>query len=441
MSVAIIGAGVAGLAAAYRLHRRGHTVTVYEAGPAPGGVVRTERRDGYLAEAGPNSLTETEPAVAALLEELGLAARRVEAAPAARTRYVLRDGRPSALPSSPAQLLASGVLSLGAKLRMLREPLVRRSRPEVEESIAAFVQRRLGTEILDYAADPFVGGIYAGDPAALSIRHAMPRLYALEQQHGSVIRGALAHAGQSRRPFSFPDGMAEIPRAMAAGLGDRIRTSAAVGRIAREGTGWVVRATDGDTRHDAVILAAPAHALGSLAVEGVAGPGPAELAQIPYAPVAVVALGFRRDDVAHSLDGFGLLVPAVERRSILGTLFSSTLFPGRAPAGCVLLTTFVGGARRPELVDLDPRALVALVRQELAELLGARGEPTFQLVVRWPRAIPQYVVGYGRWLRMMADVETLNPGCFLAGSYRGGISLGDALSSGLQAASRVGARR
>lgn len=437
MSVAIVGGGVTGLAAAYRLHSRGHLVTLYEAAPRVGGVVRTERRDGYLAEAGPNSLAEPAALAMALLDELGLVGRRVEAAPNARTRYILRAGRPVPLPSSPGALLSSGAFSLRAKLAILREPFVRRSDPAVEESVAAFFSRRLGTEVLAYAAEPFVGGIYAGDPAALSMRHALPRLYRLEQEHGSLVRGAVAKGQKPQPPISFPNGLGELPLTLAERLGDRIRLSTPVQGITRRASGWLVRGADGETRHDALILAVPAHVLGALPVEGAAGPGPAELAAIPYAPVAVVVLGFRRDDVAHPLDGFGLLVPAVERRRILGTLFSSSLFPGRAPPAHVTLTTFVGGARQPELAALEAGALVTLVRDEIAESLGARGEPTFRHVVRWPRAIPQYVLGYGRWLSLMADIETANPGLVLAGSYRGGIALGDALCSGLEAAARV----
>ncbi len=449
MSVAVLGGGVAGLAAAYRLSTQAHTVTLYEAGTRVGGVVRSERRDGYLAEAGPNSLSEPDPSVRGLLDELGLTSRQVEAAPAASNRYIVRDGRLVALPRSPSGLLTSRAFSAWAKIGLLREPFVAAGDPSRDESIADFVSRRFGRELLDYAAGPFVGGIHAGDPAALSMRHAMPRLFALEQEHGSIFRGVLARRRAARagggaaseapgRSVSFPDGMAEIPNALARRLGDRVRTGAPVEAIVPDGAGWMVRVGGGERRYDAVVCATPAHAFGGLRLGGEAGGRLAELAAIPYAPVAVVVLGFRRDEVAHPLDGFGALVPAVERRQLLGVLFSSTLFPGRAPDGFVTLTAFVGGARQPELAALDPDALVSLVRRELEDLLGARGQPTFRQVVAWPRAIPQYVLGYERWLAVMDDVETANPGLFLAGSYRGGIGLGDALRSGLEAARRAG---
>ena len=448
MSVAVVGGGVAGLAAAYRLSMQAHAVTLYEATARVGGVVRSERRDGYLAEAGPNSLSEPDPSVRGLLDELGLTSRQLEAPRAASNRYIVRDGRLIALPRSPSGLLTTRAFSGWGKLRVLREPFVAPGDPARDESIADFVSRRFGRELLDYAAGPFVGGIHAGDPETLSMRHAMPRLFALEREHGSILRGVLARRRAARTgggvapeapgpSVSFPEGMGEIPNALARCLGDRVRTAAPVEAIIPDKAGWTVRTGGVDTRYDAVVCATPAHVFGGLRLGGDAGGRLAELATIAYAPVAVVVLGFRRDEVAHPLDGFGALVPAVERRRLLGVLFSSTLFPGRAPDGFVTLTAFVGGARQPGLAALDADALVSLVRRELEDLLGARGEPTFRQVVAWPQAIPQYVLGYERWLALIDEVETANPGLALAGSYRGGIGLGDALRSGLEAARRV----
>jgi oxygen-dependent protoporphyrinogen oxidase len=447
MGVAVIGGGVTGLAAAYRLQTLGFDPTVYEAGPHIGGVVRTERRDGFLAETGPNSLATPKPSVAALLTELGLGERLLEASPAGRRRYVVREGRPEALPLSPAQLLTSPLLSLRSKLALLWEPFVPPSDPAAEESVADFVRRRFGSELLTYVAGPFVAGIYAGEPEALSVRHALPKLYALEQEHGSVIRGAVAQlrarqrgrgGGSASQVLSFPKGMGELAEGLAGRLGDSIRTSSPVRRIARTGFLWGVATDQGETRHEGVVFAGPAHALAELAFDCDGASRIRELSAIPYAPVAVVVLGFERGAVAHPLDGFGILVPAVERRRVLGVLFSSSLFPDRAPSNHVTLTTFVGGMRQPELVALAPEALVALVREELTELVGAFGEPAFRHVVVWPRAIPQYVVGYGQWLNLLDEIEGANAGLALVGSYRYGVSVGDALAAGLAAGDRLG---
>jgi protoporphyrinogen/coproporphyrinogen III oxidase len=446
-AVAVIGGGVTGLAAAYRLRTLGFDPTLFEAAPQVGGVARTERRDGFLAEAGPNSLTTPKPAVAALLTELGLGDRLIEASPAAQNRYIVRDGRMTALPSSPGQLLSSPVLSLPAKLALLKEPFVAPSDPDADESVADFVCRRLGRETLDYIADPFVGGIYAGDPEALSIRHALPRVHAMEQEHGSLAVAALARvrahrratSGSSRnRIVSFPGGMGELTDALIERLGGCICTGSPVLRVGRRGWLWTVATPRGESRFEAVAFAGPAYALDEIAFDWEEGARLREVAAIPYAPVAVVVLGFARGAVAHPLDGFGVLVPAIERRRVLGVLFSSSLFSGRAPDHHVTLTTFVGGTRQPELIDLTPAALVTLVCDELTQLVGAFGEPAFQHVVVWRRAIPQYVVGYGRWLDLLAQVEAATPGLALAGNYREGVSLGEALASGLAAGERLG---
>ena len=446
MAIAVIGGGVTGLAAAYRLQRLGFDPTVYEAAPDVGGVARTERRSGFLAETGPNSLTTPKPSVAALLTELGLADRLLEASPAAGKRYIVRDGRLTPLPTTPLQFVTSAVLSPGAKLRLLGEPFVPPSDPHAEESIADFVRRRLGAEPLDYIVGPFVGGIYAGEPEVLSIRHALPKVYALEQEHGSLAAGVLAQIRSRRRRtsasrnriLSFPLGVGELTERLAESLGDRISTGSPVLKVARLGTTWTVTTARAEVPVDAVVFAGPGYAFADVGFDCDSGERLRELAAIPYAPVAVVVLGFARGAVAHPLDGFGVLVPAVERRRVLGVQFSSSLFPGRAPDDHVTLTAFIGGMRQPELAALGREALVALACEELTDLLGAFGEPVFQHVTVWPRAIPQYVVGYGRWLDIIEQVEAANPGLALAGSYRDGVSLGDAVSSGLAAGDRLG---
>jgi oxygen-dependent protoporphyrinogen oxidase len=445
-SAGIVGAGAAGLAAAHRLMRLGHDVTVYEASERAGGSVRTERRDGFLAEHGPNSMQAPADAVAHLFRELGLDERRVEAAPLARTRYVLRGGRPQPLPLSPPAVLGSSFFSLRAKLALLSEPLAG-APPPGDESIAGFVRRRFGSEFLDYAAGPFVGGIYAGDPEALSVRHALPKLHALERDHGSILVGAIKAGGRrgrggSRAPvlISFREGMEELTIRLAHGLGSRVRLRTPALHVRRAERGWTVETAAGSSAHDALVLATPAHALAALPVTATSGERLRELEGVPYPGVAALALGFPREQVSHPLDGFGLLVPAVEGRRILGVLFSSSLFPGRAPAGHVTLTVFAGGMRQPDVFALEPAALEDVVLGELADLLGVAGAPVFRSHARWPRAIPQYILGYDRFLDALQAVEAANPALRFAGSYRSGISLGDTLRSGLDAADALHAR-
>ncbi|HEU4456668.1 MAG TPA: protoporphyrinogen oxidase [Longimicrobium sp.] len=440
-SAAVVGGGLAGLAAAWRLARAGVRVRVFEAGPRAGGVIGSVRGGGFLAELGANSLAEPSPAVRALFREAGLEPRLLPTNAEARRRYVVRGGRPLAVPTSPPGLLATRLLSLRAKLRVLAEPLAGPSR-EADESVSEMVRRRLGREVLDYLVEPFVAGIYAGDPDRLSARSAFPRLVGLEDEHGSLLRGAKAAsrarraAGGSRDPsiYSFAEGMEELPRALAAGLGGAVSVATAVRAVRQMPGGWAVETDASEETFGAVVLAVPAHALGAMEIEGMDAADAEALAAIPHAPVAVLVQGFRREDVAHPLDGFGMLIPRVERRRIMGVLFTSTMFPGRAPEGHVSLTTFVGGTRAPEMAALPPNRLASVVGGELRALLGVRGDPVFSHHHHWTRAIPQYVLGHGQAQRRMDAVERACPGVFLAGSYRSGVSVGDTLASGLKSA-------
>ena len=438
-SVAVIGAGLTGLSAAYALKQRGVRVAVYEALDRIGGVVKTERRGGYLAELGPNSMSTPSPPVAGLLRDLGLESSLVSTAPTARDRFVVRRGKLVRLPLSPSELLTSRLLSNTAKLAVFGEPLVERGDSPVDESVAAFIRRRFNQEILDYVVNPFIAGTFAGDPEQLSVRHALPQLHALERTHGSVIKGLLkAGAPAGGRMISLQGGLQEIADAFGRELGSELRLRATVTQLRGGPKGWTVGAAyQGPEVYDGVVYSAPAHSLDDIDLDLTGGERLATLSSIVHSSVAVLALGFPRDQVAHPLEGFGFLVPEVERRRILGTIFSSSVFPGRAPADFVLLTVFAGGARDPDFVDSDPQTITARVLDELRVLLGTRGEPSFKAIQLWPKAIPQYVLGYGRFKDIADQVEQNNPGLVLAGTYRDGISLNDALGSGLRAAERL----
>lgn len=437
--VAVVGAGITGLSAAWHLRQAGAAVVVFEASDRVGGVIESFRSEGWLHETGPNSVLEGEPAVAQVIAGLGLDSRRLYAAEAAKNRYVIRRGRLEPMPASPGGFLRSRLFSTRAKLRLAGEIFLPRGTRSDEETIAEFTQRRLGREFLDYAIDPFVGGVYAGNPFRLSVRHAFPKLLALEKKHGSLLRGAIrrrsASSGPSGRLFSFPDGMAELPEALARGIGDSLRLGTRVLAVRRQPAGWAIaHERGGETREEhfsSVIFALPGDALARLPFEGFVNPsGLAVLADIEHPPVASVFTGFRREDVLHPLDGFGVLAPQVEHCGILGTLFSSSLFPGRAPAGHVALTSFVGGTRQPELVQLDDARLVQRVTEDLDRWLGVRGPPVYWRIRRHPRAIPQYNLGYDRFEQACAAAEAAAPGLYIGGNSRDGISVPACIASG-----------
>ena len=438
--VIVVGAGLSGLTAAFRLARQGVRLRVIESAAQPGGVIASERRDGVLYERGPNSGLDTTPLVNELLAAAGIAGERIDASAEAARRYILRDGKLSALPTSPPAFFGTSLFSWRAKLALLREPFVRPAAADAEETVAAFVRRRLGAEFLDYAVEPFVAGIYAGDPEALSVPAAFPRLVALEHKHGSLIRGQIAGARERKRSaekaknaavsFSFRDGMQTLTDALAGGLQADYGVRAAALRRAADGT-FLVECERGGERFElrarSVVLAVPAYEAARI-VARLAPEAAQALQAIAYPPVAIVASCYRRADVAHPLDGFGFLAPRRESPPILGCLFSSSMFAGRADASTVLLTTFVGGVRSAPLALKPEQELAADVAAALQGYLGAR-QPLWQVVTRWPQAIPQYTLGHLRRIAAVERAEAAAPGLRFCANWRGGVSVADCIKS------------
>lgn len=448
LPIAIIGGGITGLSAAYRLARQGRPFRLFEAAPRLGGNIRTERHDGWLVEAGPNSLQLT-PAISTLLVELGLAA--ITASPEAKNRYIVRGGKAVPAPTSPGGFFKSPLFSAGAKLRLLGELLKRRRERHADISLADFVADHFGAELVDFGLRPFVSGIYAGDAQKLSARLSFPSLWEAERTHGSLIRAQLAAAkakrarGEPAGPapiVSFSDGLETLPKVLAARLpSNSVELTARVTDIALGDSWKLVWHRPGLPPHaelfSAVILALPAAALAALPI-GHMGERPlASVGDIEYPPVSSLFLGYKRDQVGHPLDGFGMLVPPSEHRVALGVLFNSTLFPSRAPAGHVALTVMTGGALRPELASLPDSQLLTLVRNDLSGLLGVRGEPVFIRRNIWPHAIPQYNLGYARYLDLIARVEASHPRLLIGGHVRDGISVPNCIAAGEKLATRA----
>lgn len=423
-SVAIVGAGITGLTAAFRLRASGLPVTVYESSSRVGGMIRTATRDGFTFELGPNTIIETSQRVRALVTAAGIDKHRIQPLSVAKRRYIVRDSRLHLVPQSPADAVRTGLFSLAAKLRLLAEPFIPAS--SADESVAQFVRRRLGGEFLDYAVDPLVGGIFAGDVEQLSITHAFPKLRELEQRDGSLIRGALHRRHKPGLPskakapaFSFTGGLQMLVDALATPLQPFLKLNTSITDLAQL------------REHSAVLLCTPAHQAARM--------GLSALNRIEYPPVVRFVFGFRREQVGHPLDGFGVLVPKCEPFKILGALFTSSMFPDRVPPGHVGLTVFMGGARSPETASLPADELRRAALDDLGRLLAVSGEPVFEDFVSIRHSIPQYNLDYGDIKRVMREVELRSPGLFLAGNYRDGISVADAIVSGDTSAERISA--
>jgi oxygen-dependent protoporphyrinogen oxidase len=442
--VAVLGGGATGLAAAYKLTQLGRRVRLFEASSRLGGAVHSERSDGWLIEAGPNTILENHSDILTLVTELGLDSDRVVASPTAKNRYIVRNGQPHAVPTSPLGLWRTPLFSGQTKRKLVTELWAKPQERANDIGLAEFVAAHFGQEIVDYALNPFISGVYAGDPAKLSARHTFPQLLESEQSHGSLIRGQIAQAKARRergepksRIVSFRDGLQMLTDALARRLPDgAIELNATVENLRTAlGAPWRLTWTRDGVAHTeefgAVVVALPAAALAKLSFGLDARRPLAALDEVVHPPVTSLFLGFRREQVRHPLDGFGALIPSVEKRKLLGVLFSSSLFPNRAPDGHVALTAMVGGATHPEMAALAPDELCTEVMAELRELLGVTGEPVFHRLNIWPRAIPQYNVGHERFLDAIATCEQMHGGLFIGGQACNGIALPNCLRAGL----------
>jgi oxygen-dependent protoporphyrinogen oxidase len=446
LDVAIVGAGIAGLAAAFDVQARGLTVRVLESSPRPGGVISTERFDDWIVDGGPDSILVQKPAAIALCRDLGIASRLIPTL-TPRTAYVLRDGRMHAIsegsflgfPITAGALARSSLFSPAAKARMAAEIVMPARRIDEDESIGSFVGRRFGREAVDYLADPLLAGIHAGDVDRLSIAALFPRLVDAERRSGSVIRAlrALRVRPSPQGAFvSLPGGVGELVDALSNALAPgTIATSVQVTSLHRDGV-LTLDSTAGRLQARSVVLAVPAYVTGSLVRP--LDPTLAGLCEaVPYASTATVAFGYRRDQVAHPLRGTGFVVPRTEGLALLAGTWVSSKWPGRSPNGHVLIRGFLGGGRDPQRLDAHDEELVETAQQELGVLLGISGAPLFTRLYRWTRQSPQYEVGH---LQRVGHIEgrlSALPGVFVTGSGFRALGIPDCVSDGRATALRA----
>lgn len=443
----IIGAGISGLVAAYKLKKLGRDVLLMESGNQVGGVIESSEVEGFLLETGPNSFRGTHELLD-LVEELELMGELVTADPRAPA-YVYSGGELHAVPMSPHALINTKLLTTSAKLRLLREPFINRrsveravSLPDVaEEAIASFVRRRLGPEILDKLVAPFLSGVYAGDSDQLSVQACFPKLARFEAEAGSILRGALKAVRASRtqndkprrslRPYrlcSFRRGLDELPKKLAASLSNRLLTETRITNISKNNGLFEVAAEQrGENKTfncRTLILAAPAFAAAKL-VETFSPEIAQLLADIHYVSIASVPLAYRSEQVARKLDGFGFLAPRREGLRTLGSIWNSSLFADRAPQGWVVTTNFIGGATDPEAASLSDDELIGIVHNDLSRVLGITGEARRLPIKRWQRAIPQYNLGHAARVAKLEIALRQHRGLWIVGNYLRGVSLGD----------------
>ncbi len=438
----IIGSGLAGLTAAVALKETGVSVTVLEKSDRAGGAVRTEQDHGFFLEFGPNTIQST-PNLINLVHTLGLESQLLIKSP--RTpRYVLHNGALHAVPLSPLMLFTSSLLTLRGKLRLLREPFVPFDESNHEETLLAFAKRRLGEEVTDRLIAPFVSGVWAGDVSKLSAWSAFPKLHEWEKNFGSLLKGMLrsgkpkASRATPRGLVSFRQGIETLTKEMAARIGNELRTNFSVSDLRPTKTGWEVSGSSHTLSATHVILAAPAKE--SARIVHPLSPAAAEaLREIRYAPVAVLHFGFRKNQIGSPKEGFGYLVAPTENSDILGCLWSSNLFPERAPDDHVLWTVFMGGDANASLLRLSDDELKRRALENLRPTMKLTGEPVFARLTRHAEAIPQYTIGHAERLRKLKEAEQNYPGLSFVGNYRGGISVGDVVNAALALAAKISA--
>ncbi len=440
--VVIIGAGISGLTTAHWLNKEGYKIKVIEANPYVGGSMISEEIDGYLIDYGPNSGLETSTLIKTLIDDLDLKKEFIYANKEGNKRYILKNNELIPLPMNPKEFVSTKLFSAKAKLRLGLEPFIGKSNDGYYQSISEFVIRRLGREFLDYAINPFVAGVYAGNPDRLSVKSAFPKLFALEEKYGGLIKGTIKGAKerkkrgeeskQSAAMFSFKKGMATLPFAVAQKLGNKVLLNAEViSVIKRNGKFTVSYKIENKTNEvlaDIVISTVPAYIAAKI-FTGIDKKASEHLKQIYYPPVQVLYLGYDKKNISRNLDGFGFLIPANEKKKFLGALWSSVIFDNRVPENKAGFTLFIGGARSPELFKINNKKLVTEVIKEFQEIMKITGEPEFVKTKYWEHAIPQYNVGYIEHLKYFENFEIENPGIIFGGNYIGGISVGDCIKS------------
>jgi oxygen-dependent protoporphyrinogen oxidase len=440
--IVILGAGISGLTTAHWLVKEGFDVTLLESRDKPGGSMQTSLEDGFLADLGPNSGLETTPLIKQIVDEVGLTDKMIYASESSNKRYILRNGQLHALPTSLSVFLSTKLFSLKGKLRLFAEPFIGKSDDGYYQSIAQFVTRRLGIEFYDYAIDPFVSGVFAGDPHKLSVKSAFPKLYRLEELYGGLVKGMIKGARerkrrnekskQSAKMFSFIDGMQSFPEAIAERLKDKIHFECRVKSVERRDDKWTIiydnNNQDLEISTDIILSTLPAYTSANI-FGALDSELKQRLNQINYPPVMVLYLGFKKSSVGQNLDGFGYLIPSKEKQTYLGAIWSSVIFPNRCSEDNTAFTIFIGGARMPHLFELEKNELISKVISEFKTQMKINDDPIIMKEHLWQKAIPQYNLGYIEHENYIDKFEKENPGIFLSGNYRGGISVGDCVKN------------
>lgn len=434
----VVGSGISGLIASFWLKKNGASICVLEKENEPGGSIKTAKKDEFLVELGPNTVLDNSPYMKEIVKTLKIEDKLIYANKINKKRYILKDGILIPLPSNPINFFLSPIFSFSSKLKVLKEPFVKRG--EKEETIAEFTKRRLGEEILKFAVGPFVSGVYAGDSEKLSVKWATKKIYNLEKEYGSLIKGAIAKRkgpAPSAGLFSFKNGLFELIENLVK-YSENVFFKTEVKKITPSSGGYALIAKKNgeeiEFKTKGVILTGDSISQCEI-LKNIDNSCP--FFEIPYASVVILGLGFKREDVLHPLDGFGFLIPQIYKKALLGCLFSSSLFDGRAPKDFVLLTAFLGGALHPEILNFTEEEILLYTMNELKYILKIKGKPVFHLIKKWKRAIPQYNIGHKRFVDWAMEFEKKFKDIYIGGNLLCGISVADCITNSTELAQRI----
>jgi oxygen-dependent protoporphyrinogen oxidase len=454
VKVAVIGAGISGLATAFYLKRSGVPVKVFEKEKSVGGKMRTVHEDGFIIETGPNGFLDGKPYTLNLVKTLGIEDKLYRSSDKARKRFIYTNGRLVRLPENPIAFLASYLLSWKGKLRLVGEFLVPPKKEDKDESLSQFAKRRIGEEALEKLLDPMVAGIFAGDPDRLSLKASFPAIYYLEKKYGGLIKGLIAKMKEAKKKgktasgpagpggvlTSFKGGVKDLIDSLEKALEDSILKGVEVLEVSKDKSGWKVkyRANGSTTSEtfDYLVLSTPSYVSGKL-LENVDKELSTLLKSIEYSPISVVAFGFEKRGLGHDLDGFGFLVPRSERKKILGCLWDSSVFPNRAPEGRALLRVMIGGARQPELALLSEDELVEIALKELRRIMKIRHYPEKIKVFKHEKGIPHYTVGHAEKVERIFKLAKKLQNLFLCNNAYKGVGVNDCTKAAEETANEI----
>ncbi len=435
--IAIIGGGISGLAALHYLKSDSayYQVDLYEKGDQLGGTIGTDRADGYICDHGPNGFLDREPGTLELVDQLGLTDKLIQANPKAEKRFIYRNGHLHAVSPHPVKFLKSPLLSLRGRARVILEPFIRQKKDNSEESIFDFAARRIGSEAAEALVDPMVSGVFGGDAHVASLKACFPRMAQMEDEYGSLVRALIAKkkqgsrggpAGPTGRLTSFENGTYALIEKFEQRYKDCISLNADVSKIKKTDSGFSLEIRDGSfiKSYDIVILATPSFTAAKL-LSDISSEAAKLLNEIPYAPMAVCCFGYSKASMANPLDGFGFLIPHAEKREILGSIWTSSIFPDQAPPEKHLLRTMLGGYGNDKINDQSNDKLIELTTRELQDIVGVPDTPEFVRIFRWRQAIPQYLLGHTGLIERIESELEKHPGIYLTGNSYTGVGLND----------------